>query len=70
MSALNTKNIIIVEGSDASGKSSLCKFLQDKVEGKCHTIHSNYSKLLPKENHRKQHFLISKFVSRQFDKKH
>lgn len=66
----NGKNIIIIEGADACGKSQLARYLQDFVDGKCHTIHSNFNPNLPKENHYRQHFLISKFVTKQFDAKH
>lgn len=64
------KTVIIIEGADSTGKTQLCKYLQDLVEGKCHIIHSNYSKQLPENNHRRQHFLIAKFVSKQFDCRH
>lgn len=64
------KTIFIIEGSDGTGKSSLCKFIQNYVNGKCHTIHSNFDKSLPKQNHFRQHTLITKFVKKQFDKKH
>lgn len=67
---INRKRIIIIEGPDASGKSTLCKHIQGLTNGKCHTIHSNFCKELPKENHRRQHKLIAKFVSKQFDNKH
>lgn len=64
------KVVFIIEGSDGTGKSSLCKFIQNYVNGKCHTIHSNFDKTLPKQNHFKQHLLITNFVKKQFDKKH
>lgn len=67
---LKSKNVFIIEGPDASGKSELCKHLQNLAEGKCHILHSNFSKSLPKENHHRQHKMIAKFVSKQFDNKH
>lgn len=62
------KYIIILCGPDASGKSTLNKHIQDISNGKCHTIHSNFNKGLPKENHKRQHKLIAKFVAKQFSK--
>lgn len=63
-----SKKVIILEGADASGKSSLLQHLQNLSNGKCHTLHSNFNKELPKENHRRQHMNIAKFVSKQFSK--
>lgn len=68
--ALEGKNIIILESSDQGGKSSLSKYLANYVNGKCHVLHSNFAPDLPKENHRRQHFLMSRFVVKQFDSKH
>lgn len=67
---LEGENVVIIEGNDQSGKSTLCKHLQDLSNGKCHVLHSNYSKILPKNNHRRQHKLIAKFVRKQFDRRH
>lgn len=64
------KRVIILEGQDACGKTTLLKHLQDKTNGKCHTFHSNFDKSLPKENHRKQHKLIAEFIKEQFDDEH
>lgn len=64
------KNVIIVEGADACGKSQLCEHLKNKVNGKCHIIHSNYDKIQPKSNHLRQHFLIAKFVAKQFSRRY
>lgn len=64
------KYIIIVEGADACGKSQLCEYLRNYVEGKCHSLHSNYNPKFDKKNHYRQHILMSKFVVKQFDKKH
>lgn len=64
------KMVFIIEGPDASGKSSLSKFIQDYANGKCHTIHSNFNKDLPKKNHRRQHKLIINFVKKQFNSKY
>lgn len=68
--ALEGKNIIILESSDQGGKSSLSQYLHNYVNGKCHVLHSNFMPDLPKENHRRQHFLMSRFASKQFDNKH
>lgn len=65
---MKTKRIIILDGPDASGKGSLSAHIQLMANGKCHVMHSNYNKELPKENHRRQHKLISKFAVRNFDK--
>lgn len=67
---MKTKKIIILEGPDASGKDSLAEHIRMMVNGKCHIIHSNFDKELPKKNHRRQHKLIAKFVSKQFSKKY
>lgn len=67
---MKTKKIIILEGPDASGKDSLAEHIKMMVNGKCHIIHSNFDKELPKKNHRRQHKLIAKFVSKQFSKKY
>lgn len=66
MEKLKGKHIIILESSDQGGKSSLSKYLQDNVEGKCHVLHSNYNKSVSKQAHRHQHFLLNKFASKQF----
>lgn len=65
---LTGKHIVILEGADCSGKSSLLHYLQDNVEGKCHSMHSNYSKLCSKQAHRHQHFMMCRFASKQFKK--
>lgn len=62
------KRIIILEGADSCGKSSLSTHIQQKVNGKCHVLHSNFNKELSKENHRRQHKLIAKFVAKQFSR--
>lgn len=67
---MKNKKVIILEGADCSGKSSLCEHIQKLSEGKCHTLHSNYSKNLPKSNHRRQHKLITKFIKKQFSNKY
>ena len=67
---MNDKKVIILEGSDAVGKSTLLKHIQNLANGKCHTFHSNYDKHFSKENHRKQHKLIAKYIKQQFDDKH
>lgn len=67
---MKTKRIIIIEGPDASGKSSLSEHLQKMANGKCHVMHSNFNKELPAENHRRQHKLMAKFAVAQFDDKH
>lgn len=67
---MKDKYIIVLEGPDASGKSELSKHIQQLSNGKCHTIHSNFDKTLPKENHRRQHKLIAKFINKQFSKKY
>lgn len=67
---LKTKRIIIIDGVDSSGKSSLSNHIQQMANGKCHILHSNYNKELPSENHRRQHKIIAEFVAKQFDKKH
>lgn len=69
MSYTGNRHIIIIEGPDASGKSSLNKHIQDMCNGKCHTIHSNFNKYLPKDNHFRQHKIITDFVVKQFDSK-
>ena len=66
MSYTSDRYIIIIEGPDASGKSSLSKHIQYMSNGKCHVIHSNFSKYLPKANHFRQHKLITDFVVKQF----
>lgn len=66
MSKLQGKHIIILESSDQGGKSSLSKYLQDNVEGKCHVLHSNYNPDCSKVAHRHQHFLLNRFASKQF----
>lgn len=66
---MENKTIFILEGPDASGKSDLSKHIQTILNGKCHIIHSNYSKYVDKNNHRRQHKLISKFVAKQFKTK-
>lgn len=66
----NTKNIIIIEGPDHTGKSCLSQFLHDYVNGKCHTLHSNYNPKYSAKSHYNQHKLISKYVSDQFNKKY
>lgn len=63
---LQGKHIIILESSDQGGKSSLSKYLQDNVEGKCHVLHSNYNPDCSRSAHRHQHFLLNKFASKQF----
>lgn len=63
---MKTKRIIIIEGVDACGKSKLCDHLKLLSNGKCHILHSNYNKELPKINHRRQHKLICKFVYNNF----
>lgn len=63
---LQGKHIIILESSDQGGKSSLSKYLQDNVEGKCHVLHSNYNPDCSRTAHRHQHFLLNKFASKQF----
>lgn len=65
---MKTKRIIILEGADSCGKSSLSTHIQQMANGKCHTLHSNFNKELPAENHRRQHNLISRFAVRQFSK--
>lgn len=67
MSYTSDRHIIIIEGPDASGKSSLSKHIQYMSNGKCHVIHSNFSKYLPKANHFRQHKLITDFVVKQFN---
>lgn len=64
---MKTKRIIILEGADSSGKSSLCKHIQDKVNGKCHVLHSNYNKEISQQNHYRQHIMLSKFAKQNFD---
>ena len=66
---VKNKNVIILEGADACGKSQLSKHIQDLANGKCHIIHSNYNKNISAENHRRQHKLIMKFVNKQFNSK-
>lgn len=68
MEKLQGKHIIILESSDQGGKSSLSKYLQDNVEGKCHVLHSNYNPDCSRSAHRHQHFLLNKFASKQFKK--
>lgn len=63
------RRIIILEGADSCGKSTLSKYLQAASNGKCHVLHGNYNNFLPGENHRKQHKNIAKFVANQFDLK-
>lgn len=63
---MKTKRIVIIEGVDASGKSKLCNHLKLLANGKCHILHSNYNKKLPKTNHRRQHKLICKFAYDNF----
>lgn len=60
------KRLIIIEGPDMSGKTTLCKMIQDKTEGKCHTLHSNYDKNLTPEAHWHQHELYWAFAHDQF----
>ena len=67
---LSKKNIIIICGADACGKSELANKLREKVSGKCHILHSNYHKLLSKQNNFRQHQLIINFAIKQFDTKH
>lgn len=67
---LESKNVVIIEGPDASGKSRLSKYLQDYVGGKCHVLHSNFDKKLPKESHFNQHKLMADFIHKQFSKKY
>lgn len=64
---LQGKHIIILESSDQGGKSSFSKYLQSNVEGKCHVLHSNYNPNCTKSAHKHQHFLISKFIGKQFN---
>lgn len=64
------KNIIIIEGPDASGKSELANHLRTLVDGKCHILHSNYNKSYPGENNYRQHKLMAAFASRQFNPKY
>lgn len=56
------KQVLILEGADSSGKSSLLKHIMEKTEGKCHCFHSNYNKSLPKENHKRQHNVITNCI--------
>lgn len=65
-----SKNIIIIEGGDSAGKTQLTKYLQEYVNGKCHILHSNFNPGLPKENHFRQHKLMTKFVCKQFDSRY
>lgn len=65
-----TKNIIIIEGPDHTGKSWLSQYLHDYVNGKCHTLHSNYNPKYSAKSHYNQHKLISKYVNKQFNKKY
>ena len=67
---LSKKNIVIIEGNDQSGKSELANYLKEQVNGKCHIIHSNYSKAYPGSNNYNQHELIAKFARDQFSKKY
>lgn len=67
---LDSKNIVIIEGADGTGKSQLAEFLKEQVSGKCHILHSNYNKSYPGENNFRQHLLMSKFATNQFKKKY
>lgn len=67
---VNEKKIIIIEGADGTGKSSLSRYLQTMANGKCHVLHSNYNKDLPGENNYRQHLLMTKFVCKQFSPKY
>lgn len=65
------KHIVIIEGADATGKTSLTNFIQNTIaNGKCHVLHSNFNKSLPANNHRRQHRLIAKFVVDNFSPKY
>lgn len=66
---IKDKHIIILEGPDCSGKTSLLNHLSELANHHCHTIHSNYDKSLPQENHFRQHKLITKFVCNNFKQK-
>lgn len=66
----NEKNIVIVEGADASGKSRLVNHMKNKVNGKCHIFHSNFDKYLPVSNYKRQHILITKFIKKLFDSRY
>lgn len=70
MLKLQGKHIIILESSDQGGKSSLSRYLQNNVEGKCHVLHSNYNPDCSKQAHRNQHFLLNRFASKQFKESH
>lgn len=60
------KRIIIIEGPDATGKTTLCNMIQEKTEGKCHLLHSNYDKAISHEAHWRQHVLFWDFAQKQF----
>lgn len=66
----NDKKIIIIEGADGTGKSSLSRHIQTLANGKCHVLHSNYNKNLPGENNYKQHILMTNFACKQFSPKY
>lgn len=64
---MKNKKIIILEGADQCGKTQLSMYLQNiYFNGKCHVLHSNYSKELPKINHYNQHKLMTKIAIKLF----
>ena len=65
------KKIVILEGADQCGKTQLSMYLQNiYFNGKCHVLHSNYSKYLPQTNHYNQHKLMTKFAIKLFKDKY
>lgn len=64
------KNVVILEGADACGKSELAKYLQSYVEGKCHTLHSNFDPQCKGKCNLRQHKNIYKYIKNQFSKKY
>lgn len=62
-------SVIMIEGADASGKSTLCGHLMNMVaEGKCHLLHSNYDKSVDNQAHYYQHLLYTDFIIDAFSK--